>query len=58
MKNMFGFPFVCFFFLEKHKKTQFKEQRRVFREHIYSVLCVFKNRSQEQFSKTKTIDVL
>ena len=38
------FP-VCFFY-EKHKKhtnTKFKEQRRVLKEHIFGVLCVFKN---------------
>ena len=50
---MFGFEFVClfvfFFFSEKHKNIKFKEQRRVFREHLFGVLCVFKNCSQEQF---------
>ena len=55
-KNMFGFYFV--FFLKKKKNTKFKEQKRVFREHIFGVFCTFKNCSQEQFSKTKTKQAL
>ena len=33
------------FFLKNIKNTKFKEQRRVFREHLFGVLCVFKNRN-------------
>ena len=40
---------VFFFFsLKNRKNTIFKEQRRVFKKHLFGVFCVF----QKQFSKT------
>ena len=33
-----------FFSLENIKNIKFKEQRRVFIEHLFGVLCVFKNK--------------
>ena len=41
-ENVFGFQFI--FFLKSIKKnTKVKEQIRVFKEHIFGVLFVFKN---------------